>query len=70
MGPAPVKDYENAMRKGADSLLARLEKDPKHYREHAKLSVLVYQGLDTPVADSSRKVCQIRFLWKSRMGWV
>ena len=41
MGPGPVKDYEDAMRKGVDSLLARLERDPKHYREHAKLSVPV-----------------------------
>jgi cytochrome P450 len=39
MGPGPVKDYEDVMRKGADSLLARLETDPKHYREHTKLSV-------------------------------
>lgn len=41
MGPSPVKDYENAMRKGADSLLARLQNDPKHYREHTKLSVFM-----------------------------
>ena len=42
MGPVPVKDYEDTMGKGADSLLVRLEKDPKHYRKHAKLSVPVY----------------------------
>lgn len=42
MGPVPVKDYEDTMGKGADSLLARLEKDPKQYRKHAKLSVPVY----------------------------
>ena len=70
MGPAPVKDYEDTMRKGADSLLARLEKDPKDYRRHAKLSVPVFWGLDVPVADSSCKVCRTPFPWKSRMDWV
>jgi len=41
MGPGPVKEYQDALRKAADSLLVRLEKDPKNYREHTKLSVAV-----------------------------
>ncbi|KAF9646708.1 cytochrome P450 [Thelephora ganbajun] len=50
MGPGPVKGYEDAMRKAADSLLVRLEKDPKHYREHTKflsdsLSLEIAYGL-------------------------
>jgi len=39
MGPGPVKGYDDALCKAADSLLVRLEKDPEHYREHSKLSV-------------------------------
>lgn len=39
MGPGPIKGYEDALCKAADSLLVRLKKDPEHYREHTKLSV-------------------------------
>ena len=42
MGPIPVKDYEDAFRKAANSLLVRLEEDPKRYREHTKLYAPVY----------------------------
>jgi len=41
MGPGPIKGYEDALRKAADCLLVRLERDSKHYREHTKLSVSV-----------------------------
>lgn len=40
MGPGPVKGYEDTLRRASNSLLVRLDKDPGHYREHTKLSVV------------------------------
>jgi len=67
MGPGPVKGYEDALSKAADSLLVRLEKDPGHYREHTKLSV-AHVVLQQP-ADISRKVYPTDSPWRLRMDW-
>lgn len=73
MGPGPVKGYEDALRRAADSFLVRLENDPKHYRQHTKLSV-AHVILGTCYSNSHLtslyKVWQIHLLWRSHMGWA